>query len=99
VGSAKLTKINSVACPFCGCLCDDIELTVEDGKIVKNKNGCVLSNAKFLNFNNEHRIKKPLIRKSGKLVEVSFEEAVHKAARILICGSLYLAGHVLRLHG
>jgi len=83
VWSVKLTKINSVACPFCGCLCDDIELTVEDGKIIKNKNGCVLSNAKFLNFNNEHRIQKPLIRKNGELVEVSFEEAVHKSAEIL----------------
>jgi formylmethanofuran dehydrogenase subunit B len=83
VWSVNLTKISSVACPFCGCLCDDIELTIEDGRIVKNKNGCVLSNAKFLNFNNEHRLKKPLIRKSGELVEASIEEAVHKSAEIL----------------
>ncbi|MGE5533354.1 MAG: hypothetical protein ACM3UN_03285, partial [Bacillota bacterium] len=47
------------------------------------KNGCVLSNAKFFNFNNVHRIQKPLIRKNGKLVEVSLEEAVHKSAEIL----------------
>ena len=47
------------------------------------KNGCVLSNAKFLNFNNKHRIQKPLIRKNGDLVEVSFEEALHKSAEIL----------------
>jgi formylmethanofuran dehydrogenase subunit B len=83
VWSVKLPKINSVACPFCGCLCDDIELTVEDGTIMKNKNGCALSQAKFLNFNNAHRVQKPLIRKNGDLVEVSFEEAVHKSAEIL----------------
>jgi formylmethanofuran dehydrogenase subunit B len=80
---AKLTIINSITCPLCGCLCDDIELTVEDGKIIKMKNGCFLSNAKFFNFNNAHRIQKPLIRRNGKLVEVSFEEALHKSAEIL----------------
>lgn len=79
----KLTIINSVVCPVCGCLCDDIELTVEDGKIIKNKNGCILSNAKLLNFNNEHRLQKPLIRKNGKLVEVSLKEAIHRSAEIL----------------
>ena len=81
--SIKLTIISSVVCPVCGCLCDDIELTIEDGKIIKNKNGCFLSNAKFLNFNKEHRIQKPLMRKNGALVEVSFEEAVHRSAEIL----------------
>jgi formylmethanofuran dehydrogenase subunit B len=81
---AKVTIINSVACPFCGCLCDDIELTVENGKIIKMKNGCFLSNAKFLNFDNELRILKPLMRKNGELVPVSFEEALHKSAEILV---------------
>jgi len=79
----KLTIITSVVCPYCGCLCDDIELTVEDGKIVKNKNGCVLSISKFLNFGNKHRIQKPLLRKNNVLVEVSFEEAIHRSAEIL----------------
>jgi formylmethanofuran dehydrogenase subunit B len=60
----KLAIINSVACPYCGCLCDDIELTVENGKIINNKNGCFLSNAKFLNFNNELRLLKPLMKKT-----------------------------------
>jgi formylmethanofuran dehydrogenase subunit B len=78
----KLT-ITSVVCPYCGCLCDDIELTIENGKIIKNKNGCFLSIAKFLNFNNEHRILKPLMRKNGELFQVSFDEALHKAAEIL----------------
>jgi formylmethanofuran dehydrogenase subunit B len=38
--------------------------------------------AKFLGYNG-HRLLKPLIRKSGKLVEVSTEEALRKAAEIL----------------
>ncbi|HSQ49598.1 MAG TPA: molybdopterin-dependent oxidoreductase, partial [Candidatus Deferrimicrobiaceae bacterium] len=56
---------------------------MEEGKITNNKNGCFLSKAKFFNFNNEHRIKKPIVRKNGKLKEVSFEEAVQKSAEIL----------------
>jgi formylmethanofuran dehydrogenase subunit B len=79
-----LRVISSVACPVCGCVCDDIEISIEDGKIVRNKNGCVLSNAKFLNFNKEHRIQKPLVRKNQALVEVSFEEALNRAAKILV---------------
>ena len=51
-----LRVISLVACPLFGCVCDDIEISIEDVKIVRNKNGCVLSNAKFLNFNEDHRI-------------------------------------------
>ena len=38
-----MTEIKSVTCPICGCLCDDIEVTVENNEIVKMKNGCALS--------------------------------------------------------
>lgn len=74
--------IKSVPCPVCGCLCDDIELTVKDQKIVKVKNGCSLSESKFLNYTG-HRVTHPLVRKNGKMVEVSLEEAVTTAAQIL----------------
>jgi formylmethanofuran dehydrogenase subunit B len=69
-------------CPVCGCLCDDIELQTDRGRIVKVKNGCSMCEAKFLGYNGHRRLK-PLIRKSGKLVEASMEEAVRKAAEIL----------------
>jgi formylmethanofuran dehydrogenase subunit B len=77
-----LSVVKSVTCPVCGCLCDDIELTIENGKVVSVKNGCALSNSKFLSFASEHRLQKPLIRKNGKLIETSFEEAVHESAEI-----------------
>ncbi len=64
-------------------MCDDIELTIKDGKVISIKNGCALSNAKFLGFTSEHRLRRPLVKKNGKLVEVSLEEAVHKSAEIL----------------
>lgn len=74
--------ISDVTCTVCGSLCDDIELLVENNKIVKVKNACGLGESKFLNYNG-HRVRKPLIRKNGELVEASVEEAVRKSAKIL----------------
>lgn len=78
-----MTVINAVTCPICGCVCDDIEVTVEKNAVTKVKNGCAVCEAKFLGYRGEHRIQKPLIRKNGKLVPVSMDEAVHAAAEVL----------------
>src|SRR4030042_1742363 len=78
-----MSIIKSLTCPVCGCLCDDIELTVENNEVVKVKNGCAMCESKFLGYKGEHRVKTPLIRKNGELVPVSMDEAVHKAAEIL----------------
>jgi formylmethanofuran dehydrogenase subunit B len=75
--------VNAVTCPVCGCLCDDIELTIADGKVAQVKNGCSMCESKFLNYISEHRTKTPLIRKEGNLVPVTYEEAIHKSAEIL----------------
>jgi formylmethanofuran dehydrogenase subunit B len=82
---SKQTVVKDVICPFCGCLCDDIEIYVENGKIVETANACVLGTAKFMSANNvSHRITTPMIRENGKLKEVSIEEAIEKAAQILV---------------
>jgi formylmethanofuran dehydrogenase subunit B len=78
-----MSVVKAVTCPVCGCLCDDIELTIADGKVAQVKNGCAMCETKFLEYLSEHRIKTPLIRKEGKLVPVSYEEAIHKSAEIL----------------
>jgi formylmethanofuran dehydrogenase subunit B len=78
-----MTVVKAVTCPICGSLCDDIELSIENGEIVKVKNGCAICESKFLGYNSPHRLLKPLIRKNGKLVETSLEEAFQKAAEIL----------------
>ena len=78
-----MSIVKSVACPVCGSLCDDIELTIENNEVVKVKNGCAMCESKFLGYKGEHRTKTPLIRKDGKLVPVSMDEAVHKAGEIL----------------
>jgi formylmethanofuran dehydrogenase subunit B len=78
-----MTVIKSAICPICGCLCDDLELTVENNEIVKMKNGCAVCEAKMVHGYKEDRILEPMIRKDGVLVPVSMEEAVKKAAQIL----------------
>jgi formylmethanofuran dehydrogenase subunit B len=78
-----MSIVNAVVCPVCGCLCDDIELTIADGKVAQVKNGCSMCESKFLNYKSEHRTKTPMIRKDGELVPVSYDEAIHKSAEIL----------------
>ncbi len=77
-----MRTVKHVTCPVCGCLCDDLELTIKDEKVVKVKNGCALCKAKFLGYS-KHRVLKPLVRKNGRFFEVSYEEAVSRAAEIL----------------
>ena len=76
--------IKNVACPICGTLCDDLEITVKKNTVVDVKNACAVSEAKFKSFSNpEHRNLKPMIRNGDEFVEVSLEEAVKKASEIL----------------
>ena len=37
-GTSNLKVIQDATCTFCGCVCDDMQLTVEGDKIVKAKN-------------------------------------------------------------
>jgi formylmethanofuran dehydrogenase subunit B len=41
-------QIDNAVCAFCGCVCDDISVTVENGHITQAKNACVLGKAWFL---------------------------------------------------
>lgn len=75
--------VKAVTCPVCGCLCDDIELTIKNSSIVKIKNGCAMSESKFMEYNGRHRILKPMIREKGQLIEASLRTAIARAAEIL----------------
>ena len=77
-----MTVITDALCPFCGCMCDDITVVVEDNKITEAKHACKLGAAKIMGH---HRIKSPMMRtdKNGDFKEVSYEEAIDAAARIL----------------
>ncbi len=74
--------VSSVVCPVCGCCCDDIEVTIEGNRITGVKNACALSAAKFEKFN-EHRNTSPMVKRDGKLVETTLDEAIKKSAEIL----------------
>ncbi len=71
-------KHEDVICPFCGCLCDDLEVTVEGGHVSEVKNACGISRSKFMNHG-ANRVASPTI--DGK--EATLEEAVKEAGRIL----------------
>ena len=72
--------VKNATCTFCGCLCDDMELTVDidENRITKAKNACTLGRAWYA----EHVIEdQPAAMIDGK--EVSFDEAVEEAAQVL----------------
>ncbi len=75
----ELKVISDATCTFCGCVCDDMELTVEDNKITKAKNACVLGKAWFFNHHIEDR---PEATIEGR--PVGYDEAFDKAAEILL---------------
>ena len=73
--------VKDATCTFCGCVCDDMELHVDldEKRIIKAKNACVLGRAWFA----EHTIEDaPAALIDGK--EVSVEEAVEEAAQTLV---------------
>jgi formylmethanofuran dehydrogenase subunit B len=76
--TTELKVIKDATCTFCGCVCDDMELTVEGSTITKAKNACVLGKAWFLNHHAEER---PVATIEGK--PATLDEAVERAARIL----------------
>lgn len=75
--------VKNVVCPFCGTLCDDIICKVENNEIVGTINACRIAHNKFVHTKGATRYTKPLIRKNGELVEVTYDEAIEKAAEIL----------------
>ena len=76
--TASLKIVKDATCTFCGCVCDDMELTVEGNKITKAKNACILGKAWFFNHGIEER---PDATIEGK--PASYEEAFDRAAEIL----------------
>jgi formylmethanofuran dehydrogenase subunit B len=71
--------VEHATCTFCGCVCDDIDLTVEGNRITKAKNACVLGKAWFL----EHQWDdaRPEAMVAGQPVTTAV--AIEEAARLL----------------
>ena len=73
-----MTVYTDVVCPFCGCLCDDLEITVEGNDVTGTKGTCAISRSKFMSHA-ENRIEAPTV--DGK--KVTTIKAVEAAAKIL----------------
>jgi formylmethanofuran dehydrogenase subunit B len=67
-----------VACTVCGCVCDDLRITVEQGRITRAEGACKLAEPWFLG---QDRHKPPAARIAGE--PVPLEEAVDRAAELL----------------
>lgn len=76
---SELKIIEDATCTFCGCVCDDINLSVQGHSIVKAERACVLGKAWFLNHEIEDR---PSCLIDGK--PASVQDGVERAAQILV---------------
>ena len=83
----KIKTVYDVLCPFCGTLCDDLEVDIDltENTVVEVRNSCQIGTKKFFASNpSEHRYDKPLIKqKDGTYKGVSWDEAIDKAADLL----------------
>ena len=71
------TIVENVTCTFCGCLCDDITVEVEDSKIVRARRVCANGRGVFVDYDPTPR--RPTI--AGR--EADWQEAIVEAAMIL----------------
>lgn len=71
--------VENATCTFCGCVCDDMDLTVEGNRITKAKNACVLGKAWFAGHHADESRPEALI--GG--VPATAAEGIAEAARLL----------------
>jgi|UniRef100_A0A7C5EM98 formylmethanofuran dehydrogenase subunit B len=80
----------SVVCPGCSCLCDDLDLTFENGRLMAVANVCRWGAGKFLATKKFHsqspraRVSGFLLRRSGGWQTVRYEEALEEAGNLLV---------------
>ena len=74
-----LRVVQDATCTVCGCVCDDMELTVEGDRITKAKNACVLGKAWFFNHHVEER---PEALIDGQ--PAGYDQAMERAAELLL---------------
>lgn len=79
----------SIVCPGCGCLCDDLDVTVEDNRIFEVANVCLWGAGKIFSTQRFHpkkerlRLAAPIIQKAGRREHTSFEEALTETVQLL----------------
>jgi formylmethanofuran dehydrogenase subunit B len=71
-------QVDNVACTVCGCVCDDLRITVDGGRVTRAEGACRLAEPWFLSQDSR---RPPTARIEGK--EVELEEALTRAAALL----------------
>ncbi|MDI6780672.1 MAG: formate dehydrogenase subunit alpha [bacterium] len=89
-GRAWEMKKVTTTCPYCGCGCT-FDINVRDNKIIKitsnnihginNGRLCIKGRFGYDFIHNNNRLKHPLIKKNGELVESSWDEALDLIVR------------------
>jgi formylmethanofuran dehydrogenase subunit B len=78
VTDGSLKTIRDATCTFCGCVCDDIDLTVKLGQIIAAERACELGQSWFSSHLPDQR---PSCRIAGQPASVA--EGIERAAQIL----------------
>jgi formylmethanofuran dehydrogenase subunit B len=78
-GPGRLAIVADATCTACGCLCDDINLTVADGKIEAAERACEIGRRWFLADHDQHGL--PAATIAGAVAEP--DAALDQAAEIL----------------
>ena len=79
----------SIICPGCACLCDDLDLILDHDRPVAIHNICTWGVSKFLMEKKlrpkkeRRRLTNPQIKRRGRLEQVTYEAALTEAAAIL----------------
>ena len=73
-----MEMVEDVACTICGCVCDDLRMTVEDGRISSVVGACHLSESWFLEQESKHP---PIAQINDEAVPI--ETAIDRVAEIL----------------
>jgi formylmethanofuran dehydrogenase subunit B len=71
-------EIRNVACLFCGCLCDDLRITVEQGRVTHAEGACAAALARLLSA---HEATAPPAEIDGS--PTTLQAAVDRAANVL----------------
>lgn len=71
--------VSDVACPVCGCACDDLRLTVNENQLLRTQRACVLAEPWF---RQQSAARPPAAKVDGKTVDL--RSAIDRAADILI---------------
>ena len=85
----EVTKVKTT-CPYCGCGCN-FDLNVKDGKVigvtsnetaeVNGRHLCIKGRFGYDFIHSQERLTTPLIKRDGKFVEASWEEALDLVAK------------------